>query len=433
MLGGLAWAAVLLGSRVAAGARRRVARTHWLLRESGVWRDRNPRRSGGPAGRGLAYRLAVDPPAAKVRLRRWLTGSSTGSSRGAPGCTGCGTTRPAANGRCCQPGPGPGRERGRLLDPGRRRRIGRIGLGSVAAYGQAVLGSAMIAFGGLNWALDPPPHGAAVLRSTARWAPPVRFLACREPRRPAGGRPRREIRFRSVSFAYPGTDTACCTTARPFRPAPGDIVGRNGAGRTTLANGAPPLRPADRRDQVDGSTCANLDLRAWRSRLTAVFQDFIRLGGRCGTTWPRPVRRTIVLVGGGRPVPPIHHIGHPTGRLSGRHRPVRAVRGNGGLAGTGSVRWAPAWSCWRTDGSSTCAGRLRSSNGSGRDPDCRDPGLAPGLHRAPGGLICVLGAGQVVELTHDQSEARGTLRQLFDLQGSGFAAESAGGRRGGEL
>ena len=41
--------------------------THWLLRESGVWRDRNTqmrcvRRSGTPTN---AYRLAVDPPAAK--------------------------------------------------------------------------------------------------------------------------------------------------------------------------------------------------------------------------------------------------------------------------------------------------------------------------------------------------------------------------------
>src|SRR5260370_13392121 len=40
--------------------------THWLLRESGVWRDRNtPEVRAAQRDAEYAYRLAVDPPAAK--------------------------------------------------------------------------------------------------------------------------------------------------------------------------------------------------------------------------------------------------------------------------------------------------------------------------------------------------------------------------------
>src|SRR6202035_3055152 len=68
LLGGLASAAVLFGYAwwaplMLAGA---WLATHWLLRESGVWRDRNTdevREAQRHAD--YAYRLAVDPPAAK--------------------------------------------------------------------------------------------------------------------------------------------------------------------------------------------------------------------------------------------------------------------------------------------------------------------------------------------------------------------------------
>src|SRR5581483_11603874 len=68
MIGGLACAVVLAGYTwwapiVLAGA---WLATHWLLRESAVWRDRNTeevRRAQRDAE--YAYRLAVDPPASK--------------------------------------------------------------------------------------------------------------------------------------------------------------------------------------------------------------------------------------------------------------------------------------------------------------------------------------------------------------------------------
>src|SRR5262249_57823234 len=68
MMGGLASAAVLAAYAwwapiLLAGA---WLATHWLLRESSVWRDRNTdevRKARRDSD--YAYRLAVDPPAAK--------------------------------------------------------------------------------------------------------------------------------------------------------------------------------------------------------------------------------------------------------------------------------------------------------------------------------------------------------------------------------
>ena len=68
MIGGLASAVVLFGYTwwaplVLAGA---WLATHWLLRESAVWRDRNTEEvRSAQRDADYAYRLAVDPPASK--------------------------------------------------------------------------------------------------------------------------------------------------------------------------------------------------------------------------------------------------------------------------------------------------------------------------------------------------------------------------------
>src|SRR5947208_15320553 len=52
------WAPIVLGGAWLA--------THWLLRESGIWRDRNTEEvRGAQRDADYAYRLAVDPPASK--------------------------------------------------------------------------------------------------------------------------------------------------------------------------------------------------------------------------------------------------------------------------------------------------------------------------------------------------------------------------------
>ena len=68
MVGGIACAVILAGYAwwapiLLAGA---WAATHWLLRESAVWRDRNTEEvRGAQRDADYAYRLAVDPPASK--------------------------------------------------------------------------------------------------------------------------------------------------------------------------------------------------------------------------------------------------------------------------------------------------------------------------------------------------------------------------------
>src|SRR5439155_9960691 len=55
------------------------------------------------------------------------------------------------------------------------------------------------------------------------------------------------------------------------------IVGQNGAGKTTLAKLLCRLYDPQRGAiEVDGVDLRDLDIDAWRSRLAAVFQDFIR-------------------------------------------------------------------------------------------------------------------------------------------------------------
>jgi ABC-type multidrug transport system fused ATPase/permease subunit len=134
----------------------------------------------------------------------------------------------------------------------------------------------MIAFGGLNWALDgaAAPVGA-VLRLEPAMEPAGALVSGK---RSAAGTPAPAIRFRELTFAYPGgapvledfdlTIPAGSSLA---------IVGQNGAGKTTLAKLLCRLYdPQAGAIEIDGVDLREFDLDSWRSRLTAVFQDFIR-------------------------------------------------------------------------------------------------------------------------------------------------------------
>jgi ABC-type multidrug transport system fused ATPase/permease subunit len=90
--------------------------------------------------------------------------------------------------------------------------------------------------------------------------------------------PAREIRFRNVTFAYPegrpvldGFDLSIPAGSSLA------IVGQNGAGKTTLAKLLCRLYdPQDGAIEIDGVDLQKIDVEAWRGRVTAVFQDFIR-------------------------------------------------------------------------------------------------------------------------------------------------------------
>ena len=153
---------------------------------------------------------------------------------------------------------------------------GDLNLGQVVMFAQSALGTAMIAFGGLNWALDGSAAPvAAVLRLEPAMAPAG---ALASGARPAGVAPARAIRFRDLTFAYPGGPPVLAGLDLTI-PAGSSlaIVGQNGAGKTTLAKLLCRLYdPQAGAIEVDGVDLRDFELRSWRSRVTAVFQDFIR-------------------------------------------------------------------------------------------------------------------------------------------------------------
>jgi len=282
LLGGLSSAVVLAAYAwwapiVLAGA---WLATHWLLRESGVWKDRNTDEvRSAQRDADYAYRIAVDPPPAKelrlfgladwtlarfIERRKRLHALQYEATRL--------REKPvlwslllivAAN---------------LIVFASLANAVaqGDLTLAQVVVFAQSAVGTSLIAFGGLNWALDGASAPvAAVLRLEPAMAPAG---ALPSGNRAATGTPAREIRFRQVTFAYPGG----APVLKDFDltiPAGSSlaIVGQNGAGKTTLAKLLCRLYdPQSGAIEVDGVDVRELDLASWRSRLTAVFQDFTR-------------------------------------------------------------------------------------------------------------------------------------------------------------
>jgi ABC-type multidrug transport system fused ATPase/permease subunit len=103
--------------------------------------------------------------------------------------------------------------------------------------------------------------------------------ALTEGTRTLNGAPARELRFREVSFSYPGSEQPVLTGLNLTIPAGSSlaIVGQNGAGKTTLAKLLCRMYdPQEGAIEVDGVDLRELDVDNWRARVTAVFQDFIR-------------------------------------------------------------------------------------------------------------------------------------------------------------
>ena len=254
--------------------------THLLLKESGVWYDRNtPEVRRAQRDAEYAYRLAVDPPASK-ELRLF-------------GLVGWTIDRFAARRRQLhdlQYQATRLRERPVLVSLlivvvanvvvcwalAHAVVDGTLSMGRFVASAQCVIGTSLIAFGGLNWALD---GAAAPVAAVARLdAAMATGGALRAGTRPVGDRPCREIRFRHVKFAYPGgspiLDDFDLTIPAGSSLA---IVGKNGAGKTTLAKLLCRLYdPQAGTIEIDGVDLREFDVTSWRTRLTAVFQDFIR-------------------------------------------------------------------------------------------------------------------------------------------------------------
>jgi ATP-binding cassette subfamily B protein len=269
------WAPILLAGAWLA--------THWFLRESAVWRDRNTDEVRAAQRHAeYAYRLAVDPPAAKelrlfglsswvmerfVRHRTRLHELQYHATRL--------RERPllwsvllvtAANVAV-------------FWSLASSAAGGRLDLGRTVVFAQVAVGTSAIAFGGLSWALD---GAAAPVAAVLRLAPAMGergALAAPKAPRPADGLPAREIRFRGVTFAYPGRERPVLAGLDLTIPAGSSlaIVGLNGAGKTTLAKLLCRLYdPQEGVIEVDGVDLRLLEIDSWRARVTAVFQDFTR-------------------------------------------------------------------------------------------------------------------------------------------------------------
>jgi ABC-type multidrug transport system fused ATPase/permease subunit len=133
----------------------------------------------------------------------------------------------------------------------------------------------MIAFGGLNWALEGASAPVAAVLRLEPAMKPAGLL--RSGNRAAVAMPAREIRFRDLTFGYPGgapvLDRFDLTIPAGSSLA---IVGQNGAGKTTLAKLLCRLYdPQGGAIEIDGIDLRELSLESWRGRLAAVFQDFI--------------------------------------------------------------------------------------------------------------------------------------------------------------
>jgi ABC-type multidrug transport system fused ATPase/permease subunit len=267
------WAVVLLAGAWLA--------THWLLRESSVWRDRNTDEvRAAQRDSEYLYRLAVDSPAAK-ELRLF-------------GLAGWVIERFVARRTRLH----------RLQYEATRLREkpllwslllvtaanivvfwsiasaaagGALSLGAAIVFAQCALGTSMIAFGGLNWALDWAASPVAAVLRLDRTMAAAGMLSPGSRR--ADGLPAAAIRFHDVTFAYPGAAEPVLRNFDLTIPAGSSlaIVGRNGAGKTTLAKLLCRLYdPQSGTIEIDGIDLRQFDLHDWRRRLTAVFQDFIR-------------------------------------------------------------------------------------------------------------------------------------------------------------
>ena len=255
--------------------------THWLLRESSVWRDRNTDEvRQAQRHSDYAYRLAVDPPAAKelrlFGLAGWTLDRFVENRR-----------------RLFELQYRATRLRERpviwclilvlganllvLLSLAGASWSGHLDLGRLVVFAQAAVGSALIGFGGINWAFD---GACAPVAAVLRLEPAMRTAgSVAEGGAPAEGMPAREVRFRDLHFAYPRSPHPVLDGLDLTIPAGSSmaIVGQNGAGKTTLAKLLCRFYdPSSGAIEIDGVDLREIDADAWRRQVTAVFQDFVR-------------------------------------------------------------------------------------------------------------------------------------------------------------
>jgi ABC-type multidrug transport system fused ATPase/permease subunit len=441
MLGGIASAAVVAGYRwwaalLLAGS---WSATHWLLRESAIWRDRNTdevRQAQRHAD--YSYRLAVEPPSAKelrlFGLADWIVERFRSHRRRLFELRWEATRlrqRPviwsillvlAAN----------------LIvfwSMATNALNGHLTLSLLVTFAGAAIGTSMIAFGGLSWALDGTAAPInAVLRLEESMAKEGALTLRHES---ADGMPAREVRFRDMTFAYPHATEPVLAQFDLTIPAGSSlaIVGQNGAGKTTIAKLLCRLYdPQEGAIEVDGKDIRTLDIDGWRTRVTAVFQDFIRFelplrDNVAPAGAPDNMIRDVLREAGAEHLARLDTVlarAYPDGTdLSGGQwqrialaRALCAVR-----MGAGLVLLDEPTAQLDVRGEAEIFGRILAAT--------RHVTTILISHRfstvRQADRICVLEKGRVMELgTHEQLMASGgRYKTMFDLQASRFEEEGA--------
>ncbi|HVH59711.1 MAG TPA: ABC transporter ATP-binding protein [Candidatus Sulfotelmatobacter sp.] len=437
MVGGIACAVILVryawwAPIVLAGA---WAATHWLLRESAIWRDRNTDEvRSAQRDADYAYRLAVDPPASKELRLFGLVGWTI--ERFVTRRTRLHELQYAAT-----------RLRERPLVSSLLLVVGanvavfwalasgaihaRISLGEAVAYMQSAIGVSMIAFGGFSWALD---GAAAPVAAVLRLEPAMRPAgALRSGSRAVDAKRAHEIRLRDVSFTYPTAGAARVLEHFDLAIPAGSslaIVGQNGAGKTTIAKLLCRLYdPQSGRIEIDGVDLREFDPASWRARIAAVFQDFIRL--------ELPLRDNVAPAGA--PDDVVRAALESAGAANLASLDTVLARGYDGGTDLSGGQWqrialARALSAVRLGAGVVLLDEPTAQLDVRGEAEIFDRLLAATRrsttilisHRFStvrhADRICVLEHGRVIELgTHDElMELRGRYRTMFDLQAERF-------------
>ena len=154
---------------------------------------------------------------------------------------------------------------------------GVITLGALVVYLRSAQSIAGWGLSNADYAIE---YGAASVPALRRLEAMTAVVSSPAPKTLPADAPTREIRFDGVSFGY----VAGAPVLRDFSlsiPAGSSlaVVGLNGAGKTTLVKLLARLYdPTAGAITVDGVDLCEVDPDAWRERVAAIFQDFLRFG-----------------------------------------------------------------------------------------------------------------------------------------------------------
>jgi ATP-binding cassette subfamily B protein len=255
--------------------------THHFLKAAAIWHARHSDDVVQKQRRAVyAYKLTVESPAAKeVRLfglADWIVGGFTSLRRqlldtswsdrkmGARPTAYAVLIVTAANVLF-------------FWSLGRDAIDGRVSLGSLVVFAQAAIGASTLAFGEWDWWLRTSAQPMPLVLGLLDRMGPAGALSAGT--RDAAGMPQREIRLDNVRFGYPTSSRLVLDGLDLTIPAGKSlaIVGQNGAGKTTLAKLLCRMYdPTDGTISVDGVDLREFDVASWRSRIAAVFQDYVR-------------------------------------------------------------------------------------------------------------------------------------------------------------